>query len=201
MARRTQLDARYHRAKKEGYAARSVYKLQDMDRRYGLLKRGQCVLDLGCHPGSWLQYAAQAVGAQGRVLGVDLKPPTVDLPPWVSFLECDVLALTPAMLELGGKPAEFDLVLSDLAPATTGVPHADMAASHDLTAKAVDLALATLKPGGSLVAKVFQGPGFDELVARVRSGFKLGKAHKPPGSKPSSREIYLLGRQLKARAN
>jgi 23S rRNA (uridine2552-2'-O)-methyltransferase len=73
-----------------------------------------------------------------------------------------------------------------------------MAASHDLTAKAVDLALATLKPGGSLVAKVFQGPGFDELVAQVRKAFKLGKAHKPPGSKPSSREIYLLGRQLKA---
>lgn len=195
MARQTQLDARYRRAKEQGYAARSVFKLEDMDRRYQLLRKGQKVLDLGCHPGSWLQYAAGRVGSSGLVVGVDLKPPTADLPPWVRAVQADVLELTPeALAEFA--PA-FDAVLSDVAPATTGVAHADQAKSLALAEAAFMLALALLKPGGVFVAKVYQGAGTDELIRRVKLAFTLGKGHKPPGSRSASRETYIVGRGLK----
>lgn len=198
MARRTQLDARYRRAKEEGYAARSVFKLEDMDRRYQLLKKGQAVLDLGCHPGSWLQYTARRVGSGGLVLGVDLKPPTVDLPAQVKFLQADVLDLTPEHLSTLAPP--LDAVLSDVAPATTGVVHADQAKSLALAEAALDLALALLRPGGVFVAKVYQGSGTDQLIRRVKTAFTLGKGHKPPGSRSASRETYILGRGLKEAA-
>jgi 23S rRNA (uridine2552-2'-O)-methyltransferase len=195
MTRRGQTDSYYRRAKAQGFAARSVFKLQEMDKRYGLVKPGQKVLDLGCHPGSWLQYVGQKVGPKGLVLGVDIQPPTVELKPWVEFMQADLLELTPKTLR-EHVPA-FDLVLSDVAPRTTGVSHSDALASLELTEAAVNLALATLKPGGSLLAKVFFGPGVDELIRRVKRAFKLGKGHKPGASRAESREIYILGRGLK----
>lgn len=197
MTRRGQPDALYRRAKTEGYAARSVFKLKEMDLRYGLLRPGQRVLDLGCHPGSWLQYAAQRVGRGGLVVGVDLQPPAVSLPPWVRFVQADVLELSPG--ELREHAEAFDLVLSDVAPRTTGVGHQDGAASLALTEAAVELALALLRPGGALVAKVYYGPGVDELIVRVKEAFQLGKGHKPGASRSASREIYILGRGLKSR--
>lgn len=202
MTKPSSRDARYFRAKRDGYAARSIYKLEDIDRRYQLLRKGMRVLDLGCHPGSWLQYCAKRVGRGGRVLGVDLHPPTIDLPSWAGFMEADVLelessAVSRAMATKAGKEPKLDGVLSDLAPKTTGVAHADVAASVALTAKAIEMAEELLAPGGVLVAKVFQGDGVDELIARVKRGFQMGKAHKPPGSTKSSREIYLVGRGFK----
>lgn len=191
-------DAHYRRAKAQGYAARSVYKLQEMDRRYGLLRPGQRVLDLGCHPGSWLQYASGRVGRNGLVVGVDLQPPTVRLAAWVRFVQADVLGLTPA--ELRQYAPAFEVVLSDVAPRTTGVAHADAAASLALGEAALELALALLVPGGSLVAKVYFGPGVDELIGRVKGAFKLGKGHKPGASRTASREIYVLGRGLRSRS-
>lgn len=195
MTRQGQADARYHRAKREGFIARSVYKLEEMDRRYQLLQPGQKVLDLGAHPGSWLQYACQRIGPTGLVVGVDIQPAGVDLPPHGRYLVADLLTVEPHNLRVFA-PA-YDLVLSDVAPRTTGVLHADMAASYELTAKALDLALALLKPGGSLVAKVYFGPQVEELIKRVKAAFSLGKAHKPEASKAASKEIYLLGRSLK----
>jgi 23S rRNA (uridine2552-2'-O)-methyltransferase len=198
MTRRGQPDAHYRRAKEAGFAARSVYKLEEMDRRYGLLAPRQRVLDLGCHPGSWLQYAAAKVGPQGLVVGVDLQPPTVELPAWGRFVRADVLTLTAEGLR-EFAPA-YDLVLSDVAPRTSGVMVRDMALSAELTAKAVDLALAVLRPGGSLVAKVYNGPEVEELIRRVRGAFALGKAHKPEASRAASKETYILGRGLKPSA-
>jgi 23S rRNA (uridine2552-2'-O)-methyltransferase len=195
MTRQGQADARYHRAKREGFAARSVYKLEEMDRRYQLLKSGQRVLDLGAHPGSWLQYACQRVGPSGLVVGVDIQEAGVELPAQARYVQADLLTLEPS--DLRAFAPAYDLVLSDVAPRTTGVMHADMAMSFELTAKAVDLALALLKPGGSLVAKVYFGPQVEELIRRVKAAFTLGKAHKPEASRAASKEIYLLGRGLK----
>ncbi len=195
MTRQGQADARYHRAKREGFAARSVYKLEEMDRRYQLLKPGQKVLDLGAHPGSWLQYACQRVGPTGLVVGVDIQEAGVELPAWARYVQADLLTLSPQ--DLRAFCPAYDLVLSDVAPRTTGVMHADMAASYELTAKALDLAMALLKPGGSLVAKVYFGPQVEELIKRVKAAFSLGKAHKPEASRAASKEIYLLGRGLK----
>jgi len=193
-------DAYYRRAKSQGFAARSVYKLSEMDRRYGLLGSGQAVLDLGCHPGSWLQYAAQKVGKKGRLVGVDLQPPGIEMPPGAKFIQADVLELTPKDLRQDTGIAAFDLVLSDVAPRTTGVRDRDAAASLELTSAALELALALLKPGGSFLAKVYFGPGVDELIRRVKGAFKLGKGHKPGASRAASREIYILGRGLKKAA-
>ncbi len=198
MTRRGQPDAHYRRAKEEGFAARSVYKLEEMDRRYGLLAARQRVLDLGCHPGSWLQYAAARVGPQGLVVGVDIQPPGVELAAWVRFVQADVLEL--GVEELKAFAPEYDLVLSDVAPRTTGVMVRDMARSAELTAKALDLALALLKPGGSLVAKVYFGPEVEGLIRRVKAAFSLGKAHKPEASRAASKEIFILGRGLKPSA-
>ncbi len=194
MARRGQEDAFYHKAKKEGYAARSVYKLQEIDRRYRLLRRGQKVLDLGCHPGSWLQYAARRVGAGGLVVGVDLRPPTVELPAQARFLQGDLLEMGPEEL---GEGAVFDLVLSDAAPKTTGVKGADVARSLELTTAAVELGLAVLRPGGALVAKVFYGKDVDQLIHRIKRAFQMGKAYKPQVTTAGSKEIYLVGRGFK----
>ncbi|MBI5524455.1 MAG: RlmE family RNA methyltransferase [Desulfarculus sp.] len=198
MTRQGQVDARYHRAKREGFAARSVYKLEEMDRRYQLLRPNQRVLDLGAHPGSWLQYACQRVGRGGLVVGVDIQEAGVDLPAQARYLQADLLALEPQ--DLRAFAPAYDVVLSDVAPRTTGVMHADMAASYELTAKALDLALELLKPGGSLVAKVYFGPQVEELIKRVKAAFTLGKAHKPEASRSASKEIYLLGRGLKKAA-
>jgi 23S rRNA (uridine2552-2'-O)-methyltransferase len=195
MARQGQEDAYYHRAKKEGYAARSVYKLEEIDKRYKLLRRGQKVLDLGCHPGSWMQYVAQKVGPKGLVVGVDLKPPAVELPKQARFVQGDILSMEPeALRELA--PA-YDLALSDAAPKTTGVKGSDVIRSLELTTAAVDLGLKLLKPGGALVAKVFYGKDVDQLIHRVKRAFKMGKAYKPQVTTAGSKEIYLLGRDFK----
>lgn len=195
MARRAQLDKYYRRAKQEGFAARSVYKLDEINRRYGILHGGQRVLDLGCHPGSWLQFVSQKIGPKGLVAGVDIQPLEIELPANARFLRADIFELSPEGLrELA---PEFDLVLSDAAPRTTGVMHADMAASLELTERTLDLALRVLKPGGGYLAKLFQGPGSDDLIKRVKTSFKMGKAHKPPASRSASKEIYLLGQGKK----
>ncbi|MBU4563677.1 MAG: RlmE family RNA methyltransferase [Desulfarculus sp.] len=190
-------DAYYRRAKSQGYAARSVFKLQEMDRRYGLLRPGQAVLDLGCHPGSWLQFASQKVGRSGRLVGVDLQEPGVSMPQGSCFIQADLLELTAAEVQERSGVEVFDLVLSDVAPHTTGIKDRDAAASLELSQAALDMALALLKPGGSFLAKVFFGPGVEDLIRQVKGAFKLGKAHKPDASRSASKEIYILGRGLK----
>lgn len=185
-------DGYYRKAKAEGFAARSVYKLEQMDRRYKLLRRGQRVVDLGCHPGSWLQYAARRVGAGGLVVGVDLKPPTVKLEEWVRFVQRDVREL--GAEDLKAFAEAFDVILSDVAPATTGIRHADEAASVQLVEAVLSLAAGVLKPGGALVAKVYEGGSTPGLLKRVKGMFAMAKAHKPEASRAGSRELYLVGR-------
>jgi len=195
---RAQPDAFYRRAKKEGYAARSVYKLEDMDRRYQLLRRGQQVLDLGCHPGSWLQYAAQKVGPKGLVVGVDMQPLAFQLPANARFVQADLLEIS--QVDLRHFAQEYDLVLSDAAPRTTGVIHADVGKSLGLAAKALELARGLLKPGGTLVVKVYYGAQADDLIKEIKAAFDLGKGYRPSTTKAGSKETYILGRGLKPAA-
>ncbi len=195
MARRGQEDAFYHRAKREGYVARSVYKLEDLDRRFSLLRRGQKVLDLGCHPGSWLQYVSARIGPGGLVVGVDLKPPAIELGRNVRFLQGDLLETAPEAL--AAFCPVYDLVLSDAAPQTTGIAHADQAKSGELAGRALELALALLGPGGDMVAKVYHGPEAQELTRRVKQAFKQGKAYKSPVTTGGSREMFLVGKGRK----
>ena len=196
MSRRGREDSRYHRAKKEGFAARSVYKLAEMDKRYQLIKPGQRVLDLGSHPGSWSQYAVEKIGPKGLLVGVDLKPPTVSLGPKAVFCQADLMEIAANDLKL--YTPSYEVVLCDAAPRTTGIAHRDQAASQDLAQRAYDLALELLSPGGALVVKVFFGPDTGELIRQVKQKFTLGKAHKPEASQSASWETYILGKGFKA---
>ena len=206
MSRRNKLDDRsarqdgaYHRAKKEGFAARAVYKLVELDKRFRLLAPGRRVLDLGCWPGSWMQYAAERVGEHGRVVGYDLRPAEIALPGWADAREGDVMTLDTAALLAEEGP--FDLVLSDMAPHTTGDRVSDQFHSEELCARALAIAVEVLRPGGHFAAKVFQGGGLPKLLAGVKAAFAEHKAVHVEATRAGSREQYLVGRGLKAGAS
>ena len=184
-------DHYFHQARREGFAARSAYKLEQIDRRRKILRRGMRVLDLGCAPGSWLQYAAGRVGSAGRLVGVDLQAITTALPGSVRLIQGDAFALTPA--ELMGDGGPFDVILSDLAPKTTGVPSADAARSADLVRRALEFSRTVLTTGGALLAKVYQGGEFPSLRQEFLSAFDKVTVEKPQASRAESVELFLLG--------
>lgn len=184
-------DSYFHRAREEGFAARSVYKLEEIQRRHQLLRPGQRVLDLGCAPGAWLQLAARIVGARGRVVGVDLTPVEVALPACVQVLQGDVYEVTQEeLLARAGGP--FQAVLSDLAPHTTGVRHVDQARSLALTERAAEVARASLAPEGSFVAKVFDSHEVAGLIEALRESFDAVRTLRPQATRSHSKEVYLI---------
>jgi 23S rRNA (uridine2552-2'-O)-methyltransferase len=187
------------RAQAEGMRSRAAYKLEQLAGRDKLLKPGMVVVDLGAAPGGWSQVAARAVGGSGLVVGVDL----LDMAPLpgVRFLRGDFGddAVLNTLLELlGGRGV--DLVLSDMAPNISGVASVDQARSIGLAELAMDFALKHLKPQGNFLVKVFQGEGFDALVAAMRRRFVQVLIRKPEASRSRSSEVYLVGKGLKAAA-
>jgi 23S rRNA (uridine2552-2'-O)-methyltransferase len=180
-------------ARKEGFPARSVYKLQEIDKRLRLFKRGQRVLDLGAAPGSWSLYAADRVGPSGRVVGIDLSAITIALPAQVRFVQMDINAVDAVALSALGEPGAFDVVMSDMAPHTSGQRHRDQYLSFELYMRALGLAEALLALGGQFVGKIFQGPELEQ--ARAETARVLGKARilKPEASRSESFEIFLAG--------
>jgi 23S rRNA (uridine2552-2'-O)-methyltransferase len=179
------------RAKKEKSPARSVYKLKEIQQKHHLIRKGDRVLDLGCSPGSWLLYAADLTGKKGRVVGIDRKPVAIPVPAHVRILTGDVLSTDDALMEKLGK--DFDVVLSDMAPDTTGNKHVDTARSFHLCQAALSLAGDVLRPGGSFVCKIFQGEDFKAFADAVKQHFKTRKIFKPESSRKASREIYVIG--------
>jgi 23S rRNA (uridine2552-2'-O)-methyltransferase len=165
-----------------------VYKLQEIDRRVGLFKKGQRVLDLGASPGSWTLYAAEKVGPNGRVLGLDLKDPEVALPAHAEIRTLDAFEVDPE--ELGGP---FDLVISDMAPKTSGQRHADQYRSYELVMRALNLASRVLEPGGTFVAKIFQGAEFEDARNAVRKSFGKVRIIRPEATRDESYELFLVG--------
>lgn len=183
---------RFHqKAKREGYAARAVYKLSEMDEKHGLFAPGDRVLDLGCSPGSWLQYARERVGDSGVLVGLD-RGPLEKPPPGARIVVGDVHAIDIATLR-GDLPA-FDVVLSDMAPDTSGIRSLDQARSEVLFERALEIALAVLAPGGNFVGKLFQGPDFKRLIEAVRARFTVAKSAKPASSRQISIEQYVIGK-------
>ncbi|QTA85876.1 RlmE family RNA methyltransferase [Desulfonema magnum] len=190
MSKRNQWEDHYSRkAKKEKFPARSVYKLQEIQRRNNLIRKGDKVLDLGCFPGSWLLYAAEVTGKKGEVVGIDLKPVSVQVPAHVSVYTGD--ALSEEIQSVIGN--NFNVVMSDMAPATTGIKHVDTARSFNLCEAALSIAQNVLRPGGSFVCKIFQGDGFKEFSDSVKAAFKKHKIFKPQSSRKASKEIYIIG--------
>jgi len=149
------------------------------------------VLDLGCRPGSWLQYATRVVGPQGTVVGID-RDPLPSPPPGTRVIQADIFSTTDA--ELLGSLRAFDVVLSDMAPDTTGVRAADQARSAALFEEALGRALRLLAPGGAFLGKIFQGPDVDALRRRMETRFAEVRTLKPESSRVRSIEIYVAGK-------
>jgi 23S rRNA (uridine2552-2'-O)-methyltransferase len=183
-------DPYHRRARAEGLRARSAYKLAELDRRFGLLARGDYVVDLGAAPGGWLQIVLERIGPQGRAVGVDLTPITPLPAPNLHLLEADVheAATAQAILVRLGRPA--DVVLSDLAPKLSGVRARDETRSTELVETTLALLPTLLRPGGKFVTKVFMGPGFDSLLARLRLIFVDVKTTRATATRPGSSELY-----------
>ncbi len=183
----------FHKAKKENYAARSVFKLEEIDERFHILKPGYKILDLGAAPGSWSQYASQKVGQQGRVLGIDIQPIKLTLPNSV-FITADMrqLDLDQVMTEHGIAPP-FDVVLSDMAPKTTGIRITDATRSLELCELALATAERFLRPRGSFVAKLFHSEDFDKFRNDLRARFGRVEVLRPKSTRKESKEIFFIG--------
>ncbi|NVB41128.1 RlmE family RNA methyltransferase [Pseudenhygromyxa sp. WMMC2535] len=194
--KRNRHDPDYLRAKRENYAGRAIYKLQEIDQRFRLIKPGMRVLDLGCWPGSWLQYAAEKAGPEASLIGVDLAEVEIALPSTVQTFVGDVYKLK--LDRMRERFGPFDLVISDMAPNTTGNKDYDIPASEDLLLRALEIATATLRTGGHFCAKVFQGGRFPELIRAVEQTFQQGRAYRCKHTRKQSREQYIVGRGLRA---
>jgi len=186
------------KARKDNYPARSVYKLQEIQKRYRLLRPGNRILDLGCAPGSWLKYAAEVVGPQGYVLGLDLKPVKMPRPNNTEVAVADIFDLPDPVLAILDRG--FHCVISDMAPATTGHRDVDAARSLNLCESALAVAQARLLDGGCFVCKIFQGPDSAAFIEKVKHPFSSCHIYKPQSSRKASREIFVIGMGKKQEA-
>ncbi len=191
-------DRFFKQAKEEGYAARSAYKLKEINQKRQVLRKGDRVLDLGCAPGSWLQVASECVGSRGLVVGVDLKAVTISLPPNARAHVGDVFKLSAADL-LPASPnqtAAFDAVISDMAPSTEGGGGGmvDHFRSIALCRRVLELCPAVLRAGGHLVMKVFEGEEYPALLRETQRLFSEVKGFKPEASRDASREMFIIAK-------
>ncbi len=183
-------------AQKDGYRSRSAYKLIELNEKDRLIRPGMRVMDLGSAPGGWSQVAGRLVGAKGRVLATDILP--MDPVANVDFIQGDFTEESVIQQILDWLEGEkFDLIVSDIAPNLSGIDSADQASSMYLVELALDMARQVLKPGGTFVAKVFQGSGSDAYLKDLRSSFEKVSIRKPGASRPESREVYVVAKGFK----
>lgn len=180
-------------AQKEGYRSRAVYKLKEIDEKAQLFKPNMTIVDLGAAPGGWSQYVAEKLQGQGHIIALDRL--AIDPLPGVDFIQGDfreqsVLDTLIAHI----KSSKVDVVLSDMAPNMSGQKAVDMPSSMMLAELAFEFCEQMLKPGGTLVMKLFHGEGFDALVKAIRAHFEKVVIKKPKASRPRSRETYLLAK-------
>ncbi len=182
-------------AKRAGFPARSVFKLEEIDRRVQLLRPRMHVLDLGAAPGSWSLYAAGRVGDRGKLLAVDLSPLSVALPSHATFVQGDALAVDADSLALF---APYDVVLSDMAPSTTGNKLTDQARSFELFMRALSVAATLVRAGGSFVGKIFMGEDVAHARAELRRTFGRERLIRPEGTRSVSTELFIVGLERRA---
>lgn len=183
-------------AQQEGYRSRAVYKLLEIHERDRLFRPGMTVIDLGAAPGGWSQLVVKLVKPSGHVIALDLLP--MEAIEGVNFIQGDFTEEAVMHMLLKQMPsAKADWVLSDMAPNTSGNESIDVPRSIYLTELALELALQVLNPEGGLLVKIFQGQGFDALLAEIKNKFKTVVIRKPKASRGRSREVYVLARSLK----
>jgi 23S rRNA (uridine2552-2'-O)-methyltransferase len=192
MARRDRPDHYSKRARQEGYRARSVYKLEELQRRFAIIRRGMRVLDVGAAPGSWTQFARKVVGEHGLVVAVDLSElPALEGLPNVEPIVGDIYE--PDVVDQLVARGPYGALISDAAPRTTGNRTVDTSRSAALVEQILALCTRLLEPDGHLVAKVFQGGEEQALLKEVRRLFQTGKLIKPKASRDESFETFLIG--------
>ena len=191
-------------AHREGYRARAAYKLKEIDETFGLIKPGHLVVDLGCTPGAWSQYARRRMSPQGAavgdlngtIIGLDLLP--MEPIEGVTFIQGDFReAEVLSQLELALAGRQADIVVSDMAPNLSGIASADAARIEYLIELAIEFAQNHMKPHGTLVAKVFHGGSYNDVVQRFKAAFELVKPFKPKASRDRSSETFMVGTGLK----
>jgi len=189
-------DAFYHKAKREGYRARSAYKLLELNKEFRFLKPGNRVIDLGSWPGGWVQVAAEAVGKDGRVLGIDLVALSPLPVTQVTLLQGDAtdpMQQQKMLMLLGGQA---DVLLSDMAPKLSGIKEVDDARAMDLCRAALACTSSLLRPRGTLLLKVFMGQEHRQLLAELRAAFTTVRTTRPEATRKSSAEMYVLATGL-----
>jgi len=209
-------DTYFYKAKQEGYPARSVYKLEEIDKKYRLIKRGSKILELGASPGSWLKYCLNKIGEKGYIVAIDLEEPSprtfcqevsllskkgrgsLILPPQVDFIKGDIFKISTASLrcphpEYIAGPSKFDLLLSDLAPKTSGIKEVDQARSMELAERAIDAGKEVLKKGGDILVKLFESSEVQDLRKQLSTFFSKVTLERPGAVRKGSSEIYILG--------
>ncbi|MFN7685678.1 MAG: RlmE family RNA methyltransferase [Oligoflexia bacterium] len=186
-------DYYFHKAKSENYAARSAFKLEEMDQRFKIFKPGMKILDLGAAPGSWSQYASRKVGSLGAILGIDLQEIRLDLPN-ARFIQADLRDLNlEDIFRTHGFSPPFDIVMSDMAPKTTGIRLQDQIRSLELCELALEIALRNLKQRGTFIAKLFHSDEFEGFRKKLRVSFSKVEVLRPKSTRKESKEIFLVG--------
>ncbi len=189
-------DPYVQQAQREGYRSRACYKLLELQDKDKLIRPGMTVLDLGSAPGGWSQVASARVGEHGRVIASDILP--MDSLAGVTFIEGDFTeedVFERIMAALGGKP--IDLVISDMAPNMSGVNAVDQPRVIYLVELALAMAQQVLAPGGTFVAKLFHGEGFDQVFQDAKGSFGKVLTRKPKASRPRSREVYMVAKEFR----
>lgn len=185
-------DHYFNKAKEQNYKARSVFKLEEIDQRYRLLKPGLKVLDLGAAPGSWTQYCSKKVGEKGFIFGVDLAPIQLSLSN-AKFVQADLREANFNEIVSEQNIKLFDIVLSDMAPKTTGIKITDQQRSYELCCLALEIAKNFLVKDGKFVCKFFHSDSFKEFKNTLDSFFHRVEILKPKGTRKESKEIFLIG--------
>ncbi|OUR93038.1 hypothetical protein A9Q84_21275 [Halobacteriovorax marinus] len=191
-------DHYYEKAKKEDFLARSVYKLEEIDKKFKVISKGDVVVDFGYHPGSWSQYTSRKIGPDGKLIGIDIRPLNKKLLTLknVSLFEKDIFDVD----ETGqlGADSKFDVVLSDMAPNTTGIRSVDQDRSLNLVEKVFDVLPVFLKENGNLVIKVFDSQQAQKFLKENKNLFKQYDFLKPKSTRSVSKEFFVIGRGYKA---
>lgn len=197
-------DHYYKKAKEEGRASRATYKLEQIQSKYKVVRKGDRVIDLGCAPGGWLEILSELIGPDGIVVGIDILPIKIHLKPNIKFVlgnindESSVDQII-SFLNLTNAPthhrtiAPADIVVSDMAPNTSGVQFKDAYLSYELCSKALEIAGNILKKGGNFITKIFQGREADDFKKEMKRVFNRVEAYIPAATRISSKEFYLIG--------
>jgi len=187
----------YKKAKKENFLARSIYKLEEIDKKFHIIKKGQKALDLGYFPGSWAQYLIEQIGPQGKLAGIDIQEVNESLNqyPNVSLFQMSIedIKECQTIVEL----APFDVICSDMAPKTTGIKSVDQDRSLELVEMVLDLVDDFLVPGGSIVLKVFESQRAQDFLKLQKKNFEHIHFFRPKSTRSTSKEMFVIGKNWK----